>query len=88
MPVSLDDVQGAYRFILGREPESDEVVARHQLQADNFDALRFAFLSSEEYRSQAKPVSLLAPPQAIETAADSATLRAMIAKTAAAWEAR
>jgi SAM-dependent methyltransferase len=31
-------------------------------------------------------VSLAAPPQAIETAADSAALRAMVAKTAAAWE--
>jgi SAM-dependent methyltransferase len=32
-------------------------------------------------------VPITAPPQAIETAADPAALRAMIAKTAAAWEA-
>lgn len=32
-------------------------------------------------------VPLTAPPQAIETTADPAALRAMIAKTAAAWEA-
>jgi SAM-dependent methyltransferase len=87
MPVSLEDVQGAYRFILGREPESDEVVARHQLTFDSLEALRFAFRSSEEFRSQAKRVPLLAPPQAIETAADPTTLRAIIAKTAVAWEA-
>ena len=31
-------------------------------------------------------VLLTAPPQAIETAADPVTLRAMVAKTAAAWE--
>ena len=31
-------------------------------------------------------VPLTAPPQPIETAADAAALRAMIAKTAAAWE--
>jgi SAM-dependent methyltransferase len=31
-------------------------------------------------------VPLTAPPQAIETAADPAALRAMVAKTAAAWE--
>jgi hypothetical protein len=31
-------------------------------------------------------VPLTAPPQAIETTADPAALRAMVAKTAAAWE--
>ena len=31
-------------------------------------------------------VPLTAPPQAIEIAADPAALRAMVAKTAAAWE--
>jgi SAM-dependent methyltransferase len=89
MPVSVDDVRGAYRFILGREPESDEVLAHHQLHADSFEALRAAFLACKEFRgrAQAKPVPLIAPPQAIETAADSATLRAIIAKTAAAWKA-
>jgi len=87
MPVSLEDVRGAYRFILGREPESDAVVAHHQLSFDSLEALRFAFLSSDELHNQTRHVSLLAPPQAIETAADPATLRAIIAKTAVAWEA-
>jgi SAM-dependent methyltransferase len=92
MPVSPDDVRAAYRLILGRPPESEVAVAVHQHHA-NVDALRIAFFSSEEFRSQAlvapsqQTVSLFAPPQVIETAADPAVLRAMVAKTAAAWEA-
>jgi hypothetical protein len=94
MSVSLDDVRGAYRFILGREPESNEVAERHQLEAASFEALRLAFFSSEEFRAQAFPdhpsrqmVSLVVPPQAVETAADPTSLQAIIAKIAVAWEA-
>jgi len=89
MPLSADDVRGAYRFILGREPESDDVVAYHQRNHASFEALRLDFLSSPEFRNKALPgrmVSLDAPPLAIETATDQATLRAIIAKVAGAWE--
>jgi SAM-dependent methyltransferase len=92
MPVSPDDVRAAYRLILGRPPESEAAVALHQQHA-SIDALRIAFFSSEEFRCQAllasshQTVSLFAPPQVIETTADPAALRAMVAKTAAAWEA-
>jgi SAM-dependent methyltransferase len=92
MPVSPDDVRAAYRLILGRPPESEAIVAFHQQHA-SVDALRLAFFSSEEFRSQAllapsrQNVSLFAPRQAIETAASPMTLRAIAAKTAAYWEA-
>jgi hypothetical protein len=51
MPVSPDDVRGAYRFILGREPESEEVVRFHQHHKADFKALRADLLASEEFRS-------------------------------------
>lgn len=92
MAVSPDDVRGAYRFILGRAPENEAVVELHRQRAPSFEALRLAFFNSEEFRSQTFPVpsqgtvSLGAPPQAIETATDPATLRAIIAKTAAYWQ--
>jgi SAM-dependent methyltransferase len=89
MPVCAEDVRDAYRFILGREPESDDVVVHHQFQAADIESLRLAFFRSDEFRSQAflGGMPLMAPPQAIETEADSTALRAIIAKTAAAWEA-
>jgi SAM-dependent methyltransferase len=100
MSVSLDDVRTAYRFILGREPESEEAVVNYQRHFASFEDLRRNFLFSEELRIQlierwakdsaAGPelgqVLLTAPAQAIETNADPSTLRAMIAKIAAAWE--
>ena len=92
MAVSPDDVRGAYRFILGRAPENEAVVELHRQQAPSFEALRLAFFNSEEFRLQTFPVPsqgtvfLGAPPQAIETTTDPATLRAIIAKTAAYWQ--
>lgn len=93
MPVSSEEVRGAYRFILGREPESEEVVRFHQRHHPNFAALRADFLSSEEFRSVSlmKPsqqvVPLQSQAQAIETVTDMTTLQALSARTAASWEA-
>jgi SAM-dependent methyltransferase len=92
MPVSSDEVRGAYRFILGREPESEEVVRFHQRHHANLSALRADFLSSEEFRSLSlmRPSQWLVPlgsrAQAIETVTDMTTLRAIVAETAACWD--
>lgn len=49
--VSLDDVAAAYRWILGRAPESPEVMAEHQSLATSPQALRALFLNSAEFRA-------------------------------------
>ncbi len=46
--VSEDAVRWAYRLILGREPESDEVLLRHCSHKD-IASLRQAFLNSDEF---------------------------------------
>lgn len=49
--VSLDDVAAAYRWILGRAPESPEVMAAHRSLATSPQALRALFLNSAEFRA-------------------------------------
>ena len=46
---SADDVRAAYREILGREPENDQVIAHHA-KCESVDALRQALLESEEFK--------------------------------------
>jgi tetratricopeptide (TPR) repeat protein len=47
--VIREDVIAAFRWILGREPESEQVVASHQ-SCRSRDALRRAILASKEFR--------------------------------------
>ncbi|NBB65935.1 methyltransferase domain-containing protein [Pseudomonas sp. ODNR1LW] len=47
--VTNDDVRNAYRLILGREPENDQVVEEQRNHAD-LAALRRHFLASDEFR--------------------------------------
>jgi SAM-dependent methyltransferase len=47
--VSREDVQMAYRLILGREPESDDAIECHRMRAD-LASLREHFLESNEFR--------------------------------------
>lgn len=44
-----DDVRAAYRLILGREPESEAVVADHAASAASLEELRWRFLGSAEF---------------------------------------
>ena len=47
--LSPDDVRAAYREILGREPENDQVIAHHA-KCKSADALRQSLLESEEFQ--------------------------------------
>lgn len=51
-PARGGDVRGCYRYIFGREPEDEEVVARHLANAPSIGTLRRRFLASEEFRAQ------------------------------------
>ena len=50
--ICTEDVRAAYRLILGREPEDEEVVARHARQAASLADLMRAFLGSPEFRGR------------------------------------
>ena len=52
MAVSREDVIGAYRYILGREPESEEIVSHFVNSCYDFDHLRITFLLSAEAKQQ------------------------------------
>ncbi|MHB1266718.1 MAG: methyltransferase domain-containing protein [Acidithiobacillus ferriphilus] len=47
--LSPDDVRAAYREILGREPENDQVITHHA-KCESTDALRQSLLESEEFQ--------------------------------------
>lgn len=50
MSVTENDVRNAYRFVLGREPESADVIQFWKAHADSWPELRQYFLQSEEYK--------------------------------------
>lgn len=88
---TLDDVRACYRLILGREPESEEVLERHLAQVATFAELRQRFLGSDEFRSRAvpdtKPRLPLAPDRLdVDVSAEGPTLDAMLARTGSYWE--
>ncbi|GGE95110.1 FkbM family methyltransferase [Stappia taiwanensis] len=55
MTITKEDVIWAYRMILGREPESEEVIRLHMGLADR-EALRAAMLASQEFQSKQKTI--------------------------------
>ncbi len=55
--VSTDDVRNCYRYILGREPENEEVVIEALTHHKNFHVLRESFLASPEFRDQYKALN-------------------------------
>lgn len=84
------DVIAAYRFILGREPESEAVIAKRLKAGVLVSDLRKAMLRSEEFRARhpAAPAALLPlapPPLAVQAEVEPAQRAAMLARTAAVW---
>jgi SAM-dependent methyltransferase len=92
MPVTEDEVRACYRYILGREPENEEVVARHARTAESVAGLRRRFLASGEFRNKyqgevpASPrLPLDTPPIEVETRVSEADLARLLDHTAAYW---
>lgn len=97
MPVSREDVRNAYRFILGREPESEEVVTE-QAKAEDLATLRAQFLNSHEFRTSNPEWSAAGPgrptqmeltliPQTVETIATTGQMQTLLAHTGRTWTA-
>lgn len=94
MAVSRDEVIWCYRMILGREPESDDVV-RVKMKSENISSLRETFLRSMEFREKRNDLSVNSqlppflpldlPGNEIEHEATAAQLVKCIAKIKEAW---
>jgi SAM-dependent methyltransferase len=92
MPVSRDDAINAYRFILGREPES-EIVIGQAMEAENVGHLRGVFLGSrefvEKYEGQGRPQPIGRYFEIsdidIDIACTPEQLRSMFDRIAEAW---
>jgi SAM-dependent methyltransferase len=89
--VSREEVELAYRFILGREPESDIVVSDHSLRYESLPALRKAFLESAEFQSRVvRPPAFEAdqgPALSIDIALSPAVLNQMFQRVEGCWQA-
>lgn len=55
-PLDREDVLAGFRFILGREPEAEAVIAAHQ-NIETIDALRIVLLRSEEFRAKYEAIT-------------------------------
>jgi SAM-dependent methyltransferase len=89
MAVDPDHVRAAYRLILGREPESAEIVAVHAQHHDSIAELRETFLGGAEFGSRlpnaARYRSLTWPAIDVESECSGEQLAAMIAHIETNW---
>jgi 2-polyprenyl-3-methyl-5-hydroxy-6-metoxy-1,4-benzoquinol methylase len=91
--INPQDVVNAYRLILGREPESDELVNRYVTEIFDLNTLRNLFLSSSEFRHQFEQVhapkryrrGFYGPAMKVELDVEPEQLAKLCAKTAAQW---
>lgn len=93
--VTRDEVIEAYRTILGREPESEDVI-RHAMGSASVSALHRVFLASEEFALRCgagnrPPLAvgryMVAPKIDVDIACTDEQLQAMFDRIAVAWRA-
>ncbi len=92
MGISRDEVLCAYRLLLGREPESEEVVRQH-MQLKGYEELRQSFLGSAEFQQKfaqyVRPDSIRLPLELprndIEHTATDVQLQAILKRIEDAW---
>jgi SAM-dependent methyltransferase len=84
--VSRQDVEAAYRFIMGREPDTEAAIEGHMKAHDSVEALRRTFFRSKEFRTRVIPgipevgKPLDWPPIMVKTEVTPAQLREMVAR--------
>src|ERR1035438_7602927 len=59
MAVTEEEVIWCYRRILGREPESAEIIEQQVAAVDSFRELTLRFIASEEYQQRTTPTALI-----------------------------
>src|SRR5664279_5620824 len=88
--LTRDVVRMAYRLMLGREPENEQVLIE-ALNYGSVSAMRMAFLQSGEFRTQPelqRPPELTpleSPPLEIEWRAEGADAAALLAHVGETW---
>lgn len=91
--INPQDVVNAYRLILGREPESDELINRYSTEISDLSNLRDLFLSSSEFRHQFEQIhapkrfrhGFNGPAMKVELDVKPEQMAKLYAKTAAQW---
>jgi len=82
--ISSQEVVMAYRLILGREPESEAVVADHCRRHESLSALRAAFLNSAEFQAR---VADYGPSVSVDIDVEPAMLQQMFMRIEECWQA-
>lgn len=91
--ISRDEVVNAYRFLLGREPDSEAVVNHYATEVGDRRALRELFINSAEFRSTVDKAqgprsprpAFNGPPMAVELDISPDKLAQLFAKVSAQW---
>ena len=65
--ISRDEVIGAYRMLLGREPENEEVLRHYATEVSSVAALRELFMASAEFRDKVQDMLASRPQRALLT---------------------
>lgn len=87
-PARGADVRGCYRYLLGREPENEEVVSRHLEGSPSIATLRRRFMASGEFRAQVgEPLAAGAADSAAAPSAEVAVTEEELDKLLL-WQAR
>ena len=81
--ITPQDVVMAYRLILGREPESEAVVASQSQRHESLNSLRAAFLNSAEFRAG---VADYGPALSVDTEVEPSVLQGMFTDVERCWE--
>lgn len=92
--ITSEDVRAAYRLILGRDPENEEIVVKHLRDVRSLDDLRRVFFCSSEFQhipwirvpwlhSPERPLDW--PPNVVEVDANNTKLSTMMRHIEANW---
>jgi 2-polyprenyl-3-methyl-5-hydroxy-6-metoxy-1,4-benzoquinol methylase len=92
--IARDDVIAAYRLLLGREPESEDVITHYATEVPDLRALREMFINSAEFQASLEKSqtprpprpAFSGPPMEVELAATPEKLAQLLAKTSAQWQ--
>jgi len=90
--VTREQVVAAYRLILGREPENEEVIQRQMAEHEDAASLGWTMLHSPEFRRMALRSPWLLPMDEcprieVQTTATPQQLRALFERVAGCWKA-
>ena len=92
--IAREDVIAAYRLLLGREPESEEVITHYATEVADLRALREMFINSAEFQASLEKSQTPRPPRPafngpameVELTASPEKLAELLAKTSAQWQ--